>query len=362
MLDAIDVQQMGGQAAVYAFRSALKSGTIGKRATGGAIGPDVDAAEDLVGTPYSQGNRTDCSGMVARVINAALGQGGGLMSTKTAKEWLSARGFVEGTGGPGTIRVGWYDHGPNPNDGHMAMTLSDGRNAESGGSSGPFTIGGKAAGADSSQFDQHMYLPTVYGEGPAGSSSPFAGGSAAAAVISSPPSSASPSIPAPSSPSSSGAGGSSSSGSSAGSSFKLPSSFSDLAGLFTAGMGVTTKVTPDSPERTFELGDVAAEAVGGQVASALDVFGVGDAPGWLKAASTFVSGISIGGGSSSDPLSASSSGTGTPPPAETEHGRRAGQQPGPQVVYNVSARDAEGALEKVKRIEKERSAAKLDRF
>lgn len=132
-------------------------------------GPDVSVAESLAGTGYSQASRFDCSGTVARVINGALGVDGGLMSTKNARSWLAARGFVDGSGGPGTIRVGWYDHGPNPNDGHMAMTLSDGRNAESGGSSGAFTIGAGAAGAGDSQFDQHMYLPQMYGEG-AGSS------------------------------------------------------------------------------------------------------------------------------------------------------------------------------------------------
>ncbi|WP_459166931.1 phage tail protein, partial [Mycobacteroides chelonae] len=136
--------------------------------TGGMVGPDVQAAMGLTGTKYSQGVRNDCSGMAARVINRALNlPDDSLMTTKNAAQWLTARGFVKGRGGPGTIRVGWYDHGPNPNDGHMAMTLSDGQNAESGGSVGSFTVGGAAAGADSPQFDQHMYLPNPYGEGPA---------------------------------------------------------------------------------------------------------------------------------------------------------------------------------------------------
>lgn len=130
-------------------------------------GPDISVAEQLAGTKYSQAARFDCSGTVARVINGALGMDGGLMSTKNARSWLSERGFVDGSGGPGQIRVGWYDHGPNPNDGHMAMTLSDGRNAESGGRNGVFTIGAGAAGADDPQFDNHMYLPQTYGEGAA---------------------------------------------------------------------------------------------------------------------------------------------------------------------------------------------------
>lgn len=140
-------------------------------AGGGLIdGPDVAAAQAMSGIPYSKESRFDCSGSVARVINTTLGTGGGLMTTKTAREWLAARGFVEGSGGPGQISVGWYDRGPNPNDGHMAMTLSNGVHAESGGKNGVFTIGGTAAGADDPQFDHHMYLPTVFGEGAGGSS------------------------------------------------------------------------------------------------------------------------------------------------------------------------------------------------
>ena len=143
----------------------------------GGFSPDVLAAEELAGTGYSQGGRTDCSGMPARVINRTLGwPDTGLMSTKNAEKWLSERGFRPGVGGPGTITVGWYDHGPNPNDGHMAMTLSNGMNAEAGGKNGVFTVGGAAVGASDPMFDQHMYLPiqAMYGEG-LGSDGSFTG-------------------------------------------------------------------------------------------------------------------------------------------------------------------------------------------
>lgn len=143
----------------------------------GGFSPDVLAAEQLAGTGYSQGGRTDCSGMPARVINRTLGwPDTGLMSTKNAAQWLAERGFRPGIGGPGSITVGWYDHGPNPNDGHMAMTLSNGMNAEAGGKNGVFTVGSGAAGASDPMFDQHMYLPiqSMYGEG-AGSDGGFGG-------------------------------------------------------------------------------------------------------------------------------------------------------------------------------------------
>jgi hypothetical protein len=316
-------------------------------AEGGVVPPDVAAAQALVGTPYSQAKRNDCSGTVAQIINRTLGMGGGLMSTKTASEWLKERGFKPGPGGPGQISVGWYDHGPNPNDGHMAMTLSDGRNAEAGGSSGPFTIGGAAAGANHPQFDQQMHLPTVYGEGPAGpsSASPFAVGSAAAAASAAPPVSS--------------GGGSSAGGGWGGINFP-----STLPGL--AGFGLADLKGPETGpgNRQFEYGKALDAAVTGQVASALDVFGVPSSPGWLKGISQFVSGISIsgGGGSSADPLAAFPNATGTPAPGDAAnmHGSRAGQQPG--VTYNITARDTEDAFVRAQRKERERAAAKLSRF
>jgi hypothetical protein len=166
VLTSQDVDAMGGHAGVYAFRNALH------RNEGGEVGPDVDAARSMAGIKYSQSSRNDCSGMVARVISTALGMGGeSLPTTKNMGQWLGHLGFRSGRGGDGSIRVGWYDHGPNANDGHAAMTLSDGENAEAGGKNGVFTIGSGAAGADNPEFDQHMYLPisAMYGEGSGGS-------------------------------------------------------------------------------------------------------------------------------------------------------------------------------------------------
>jgi TP901 family phage tail tape measure protein len=116
------------------------------------------------------------SGMVGRVVGAAVGvPNAGLPTTQNMGQWLASLGFRPGTGGPGTISVGWYNHGPNPNDGHAAMTLSDGENAEAGGLHGDFRVGAGAAGANSSQFDHRMYLPNLYGEGPASGGGGFGG-------------------------------------------------------------------------------------------------------------------------------------------------------------------------------------------
>lgn len=323
----------------------INSGALPGFAGGGVVGPDVRAAQDLVGTPYSQATRFDCSGTVARVILATLGQGGGLMSTKTAAAWLTAHGFVKGRGGPGQISVGWYDHGPNPNDGHMAMTLSDGRPAEAGGSHGAFLVGPGATGADGPQFDQHMFLPTVYGEGPAGSSAappPVVGGSAAGAVtgVSTP------------------ASGGSSPGGGGNISISIPSSLSGF-GTF-AGEQLGKQL---GDENLGKLTAAAGSFIDGQVSSVLDVFGVPSSPGWLKGISTLIGGISIGtSGGSASPLSATPTATGTTPPddAGNMHGGRAGQQPGP--TYNITARDTEDAFIRAQRQERERAAAKLSRY
>jgi hypothetical protein len=122
-------------------------------------------AESFVGTPYSQASRNDCSGAASQLINVALGQDprSSFMSTQTAPQWLASRGFVMGDGPPGTLRVGWYNHGSAPNDGHMAITLPDGTYAESGSSHGTFELGGSAAGAEDSEFDHHAYLPISVG-------------------------------------------------------------------------------------------------------------------------------------------------------------------------------------------------------
>lgn len=167
--------------------------------------------------------------------------------------------------------------------------------------------------------------------------------------------------------------------SSTGGGFNLPSSISGLSGIGLAGMGVKSQV-PGQPERTFEFGNAAAAAVGGQVSSALGVLGVPDSPGWLKGISQFVSGISIGGGGSGGGLGASdgagigrfggaapiSASAAVPAPAAlpagTAHGGRAGQQPGPTFNTTISAFDTSDAVSMMRRQQDEITAAKLGRW
>lgn len=117
-------------------------------------------AESLVGTPYSQQIRNDCSGMVSRLAAQAVGLGdltpGERFSTANEGQWLASHGFQPGMGGPGDFNIGWHNGGPG--GGHTAATLPGGINAEQGGSVGSFALGGPV-GAGSSQFDNHMFLP-----------------------------------------------------------------------------------------------------------------------------------------------------------------------------------------------------------
>jgi hypothetical protein len=110
-------------------------------------------------TPYQLGGFSsagiDCSGLVSAIVNAYLGQSpfGSRMDTHSEQSWLTARGFREGIGPPGSMQVGWSSE-------HTAMSVG-GENMESTTSHG---ISGVRAGKDaasplSSQFTNHMWLP-----------------------------------------------------------------------------------------------------------------------------------------------------------------------------------------------------------
>lgn len=121
-------------------------------------------AQSMDSAAYGMGdfNRSsiDCSGLVAAVVNDALGLdpfGAGRMSTMNEGQWLKAKGAKPGLGGPGDIAVAWYDNGGGAN-GHTAMRLSDGTGVESRSGDG-VVIGSSATPVTSSMFDQAMHIP-----------------------------------------------------------------------------------------------------------------------------------------------------------------------------------------------------------
>jgi len=109
------------------------------------------------GTPYVFGGWSsagvDCSGAVALAVNVSEGLDPWDSRTATAGEgaWLQQKGYTQGRGGNGDIRIGYYNGGPG--GGHTALQLDDGTYIESGGNTGSgFTIGGKAGPLDNRGF------------------------------------------------------------------------------------------------------------------------------------------------------------------------------------------------------------------
>lgn len=143
--------------------SAINSGALQGFDQGGLVGADSPLkqyAQSMVGRKYSMASRDDCSGTMSELANVATGAPprSSLMTTVNEGSWLASRGFIMGRGGPGTFRIGWYDHGGGAN-GHTAGTLPDGTNVESSGSAGMFVLGAAARGADSPMFDHQAFLP-----------------------------------------------------------------------------------------------------------------------------------------------------------------------------------------------------------
>lgn len=143
----------------------INAGKLGGFAEGGLVGSGASPlnlyAQSMVGRKYTMSSpRADCSSSMSELANVATGRAprSSLMTTVNEGSWLQSRGFILGRGGPGTFRIGWFDHGGGAN-GHTAGTLPDGTNVESSGSTGMFTMGAAARGADSPMFDQHAYLP-----------------------------------------------------------------------------------------------------------------------------------------------------------------------------------------------------------
>lgn len=104
------------------------------------------------GKAYQYGTLYDCSGFMSQVYNQLTGR---QMPRFNTESDLAAYGFVRGSK-PGTFQLGIHHGGGGPNS-HMAGTLPDGRNVESGGSG--VQIGAGAHGAFDPQFEDHWYLP-----------------------------------------------------------------------------------------------------------------------------------------------------------------------------------------------------------
>ncbi|MFW9242840.1 hypothetical protein [Corynebacterium striatum] len=119
------------------------------------------ASRPLEGAPYVWGgsNWGDCSGTMSAFAALAVGKNPFPRKFATGSEaaYLSSVGFHRGRGGEGDLRIGFRDGGPA--GGHTAGTLPDGTNIEMGGGRGNGQLGGGAAGAWDSYFNEFFYLP-----------------------------------------------------------------------------------------------------------------------------------------------------------------------------------------------------------
>lgn len=118
------------------------------------------ASQPLEGAPYVWGgsNWGDCSGTASAFAAKAVGIDPFPRKFATASEasWLSSHGFQRGHGGPGDLRIGFRNGGPA--GGHTSGTLPDGTNFEMGGARGNGQLGGGAAGADDSYYNEFFYI------------------------------------------------------------------------------------------------------------------------------------------------------------------------------------------------------------
>lgn len=276
-------------------------------------------ARGLEGKPYVWGgvNWGDCSGAMAAIARFAVGLAPFAARFATGNEGESLRGlgFTMGRGGPGDLRIGWFNGGPY--GGHTSGTLPNGVNVEMGGARGNGQYGGGAAGADHPQYTDHAYLPVpsawaVVGiQGAEGLDAPgdrtYGGGDSRTGGTSTTTSN-----------------GGSYSSSSSGSGSQGPSSWSDVAGT------------------------AAGAFVKGQVADILGVFGIPDSPPALQAYRQYQQVMSEDKGNNEAPASVSDS-------AMT----RAGQTPPSLDMPSTISRDIKIAYDPTKGAEQWRTTVEM---
>ena len=150
--------QMAPARAQYFANGGITSKDLRRFAEGGRV-KGYQASRSLEGAPYVFGgsNWGDCSGTASAF--AALASGLNPFPRKFATmdeaQWLSSHGFKRGRGKQGDLRIGFKNGGPG--GGHTASTLPDGTNVEMGGGRGNGQIGGRAAGAWDSYFNEFFY-------------------------------------------------------------------------------------------------------------------------------------------------------------------------------------------------------------
>lgn len=150
--------QVAPARAQYFANGGITSKDLRRFAEGARI-KGYQASRSLEGAPYVFGgsNWGDCSGTASAFAALASGMNPFPRKFATMDEaaWLSSHGFHRGRGKKGDLRIGFKNGGPG--GGHTASTLPDGTNVEMGGARGNGQIGGRAAGAWDSYFNEFFY-------------------------------------------------------------------------------------------------------------------------------------------------------------------------------------------------------------
>lgn len=155
MLTDDDVDALGGQGGVYAFRKALHNGGIPGFEGGGAIGA-IDYAYNNSGKPYQYGP-FDCSMYMSQIYARMAGKPPGRYFTTDSD--FAALGFKKGFKA-GALNIG--TNGGSGTGGHMAGTLPNGVNVEN--SSGGGSIYGPGAQGAQDFSGQWYYEPPTNAE------------------------------------------------------------------------------------------------------------------------------------------------------------------------------------------------------
>lgn len=154
-------------------------GVIRAMETGGIVAYDRAIAEAQAigdGRSYDYGGtgpNFDCSGAQSDIYAVMTGKPAGTRYFSTESDF-AALGFKKGFM-PGAYNIGVHNGGGGMNS-HMAATLPNGVNFESGGSSNTTKYGRGAAGANDPQFESHWYLAVAGDPGGGVGGSPAGGG------------------------------------------------------------------------------------------------------------------------------------------------------------------------------------------
>ncbi|WP_018024082.1 phage tail tape measure protein [Corynebacterium ulceribovis] len=160
-ISAPSLASVAPKSTAYFADGGVTAGDFDKFVRGGRVSGQK-ASGSLEGWTYENFPRDpnawgDCSYTVGKVaaLAAGINTSGRHFATGSQAAWMSSHGFKRGKGKAGDLRIGMRNGGPA--GGHTSGTLPDGTNFEMGGARGNGQIGGRAAGAWDSYYNEFFY-------------------------------------------------------------------------------------------------------------------------------------------------------------------------------------------------------------